>query len=58
MSLHCPYLPSTHHLLSTEQFARMKRTAFVVNSARGPIIDEAALVAALESCLLYTSRCV
>ena len=49
VSLHCPYLPSTHHLLSTEQFALMKRTAFVVNSARGPIIDEAALVAALES---------
>ena len=49
VSLHCPYLPSTHHLLSTEQFALMKRTAFVVNSARGPIIDEAALVAALEA---------
>ena len=49
VSLHCPYLPSTHHLLSTEQFALMKHTAFVVNSARGPIIDEAALVAALEA---------
>ncbi len=49
VSLHCPYLPSTHHLMGAEQFAAMKRTAYVVNSARGPIIDEAALVAALQA---------
>lgn len=48
VSLHCPLLPSTHHLLSSEQFAMMKPTAYVINSARGPIIDEAALVRALR----------
>lgn len=49
ISLHCPYTPSTHHLLSAEEFAAMKRTAYVVNTARGPVIDEAALVDALRS---------
>lgn len=49
VSLHCPYMPSTHHLMSTDQFARMKPSAYVVNSARGPIIDEQALVDALEA---------
>lgn len=49
VSVHCPYLPSTHHLLGAEQFAAMKSTAFVVNSARGPIIDEEALVSALRA---------
>lgn len=49
ISLHCPYTSSTHHLLSTEEFAAMKRTAYVVNTARGPVIDEAALVEALRS---------
>lgn len=49
VTLHCPYLPATHHLMGAEQFAAMKPTAFVVNSARGPIIDEAALVEALRS---------
>lgn len=48
ITVHCPYLDSTHHLLSTEQFAAMKNTAFVVNSARGPIVDEEALVQALR----------
>ncbi|MCF8554813.1 MAG: D-glycerate dehydrogenase [Candidatus Nanopelagicales bacterium] len=49
LSLHCPYSPATHHLMSENQFARMKKTAFLVNTARGPIVDEAALVAALKS---------
>lgn len=48
LSLHCPYTPATHHLLSTEQFAAMKETAHVVNTARGAVIDEAALVEALK----------
>jgi glyoxylate reductase len=49
LSLHCPYSPATHHLMSDNQFARMKKTAFLINTARGPIVDEAALVAALKA---------
>jgi len=48
LSLHVPLLPSTRHLLSTPQFAMMKRTAVVVNTSRGPVIDEAALAVALK----------
>lgn len=48
VSLHCPYRPSTHHLIGKEQFARMRPTAFLVNTARGPIVDEDALVEALR----------
>ena len=47
VSLHCPYSADTHHLISEPQLAKMKRTAFIINTARGPIIDEAALVDAL-----------
>jgi D-2-hydroxyacid dehydrogenase (NADP+) len=43
-----PETPATHNLLGPRQFAAMKRTAFVVNVARGSLIDEAALAAALE----------
>jgi glyoxylate reductase len=49
LSLHCPYSPATHHLMSENQFARMKKTSFLINTARGPIVDEAALVTALKS---------
>lgn len=49
VSLHCPYSPATHHLLGAEEFAAMKRTAHVVNTARGAVIDEAALVEALKN---------
>jgi len=54
VSLHCPLIPkgqegSTHHLIDAAALAAMKKTAYVVNSARGPIIDEAALVEALEN---------
>lgn len=48
VSLHCALNKETHHLMGTRQFALMKRTAFLINTARGPIIDEAALVRALE----------
>lgn len=47
LSLHCPYSPATHHLMSENQFARMKKTAFLINTARGPIVHEQALVEAL-----------
>jgi glyoxylate reductase len=49
VSVNCPYSPATHHLVSTAQFELMKPTAYLVNTARGPIVDEAALVQALQS---------
>jgi glyoxylate reductase len=49
VSLHCPYGEATHHLIGAEQLALMKGTAYLVNTARGPIVDEAALVEALRS---------
>lgn len=48
VSLHAALNNETHHLISTRQFALMKRTAFIINTSRGPIIDEAALVRALD----------
>ncbi len=49
VSLHVPLLPSTRHLISTAEFACMKKTAFLVNTARGPVVDEKALLRALKS---------
>ena len=48
ISIHTPLTPETRHLFSTEQFKRMKRTAILVNSARGPIVDPKALYTALR----------
>ena len=49
LSLHTPLTPETHHLLGAEQFERMKPTAHVINTARGKVIDQQALVHALQS---------
>jgi glyoxylate reductase len=49
VSLNCPYSPATHHLIDAAALARMRADAFLVNTARGPIVDEAALVDALRS---------
>ena len=49
VSLHPQLSRETRHLMSDAQFAVMKKTAFVVNTARGPVIDEAALVRALKN---------
>jgi len=49
LSIHCPLTPQTRHLIGPAELLRMKRGALLVNTARGPIVDEAALVAALES---------
>jgi glyoxylate reductase len=49
VSLHVPLLPDTRALFDGPKFYRMKPTAFLINTSRGPVVDEAALVAALEN---------
>jgi glyoxylate reductase len=49
ISVHVPLLPETRGLFDAPKFYRMKPTAFLINTARGPVVDEAALVAALEN---------
>jgi len=48
ISIHTPLMPATHHLFNADVFSRMKPGAYIVNTARGPIIDEAALAQALD----------
>ncbi len=48
ISLHCPLTPETKHLVNAERLAWMKPTAFLLNTSRGPLIDEAALAKALN----------
>lgn len=49
LSLHLPLNPETKHLVSAARLAQMKKTAYVVNTARGPLIDTVALAAALRT---------
>lgn len=49
LSLHAPLTPETHHVVDAAALARMKRNAVLVNTSRGPLVDEAALVEALEA---------
>jgi lactate dehydrogenase-like 2-hydroxyacid dehydrogenase len=49
VSLHCPLTPETQHLIDAPALAVMKRTAVLVNTARGPVVDERALVEALRA---------
>ena len=48
-SLHVPLLPDTRHLINAASFLKMKRTAYLINTTRGPVVDEAALVEALKA---------
>ena len=52
VSIHVPMTPETKHLLGADQFKMMKKTAYLVNTARGPVIDENALVEALKAGLI------
>jgi len=52
VTLHCPLTTETRHLINQTTLARMKRSAYLVNASRGPIVDEAALVWALENHLI------
>ena len=48
VSLHVPLLPSTRHLIGKKELAMMKKTAYLINTSRGPVVDEKALVKALQ----------
>lgn len=49
LSLHVPLLPSTQHMINAEKFRMMKKSAILINTSRGPVIDENALVEALKN---------
>lgn len=49
ITLHVPYNTYTHHLMNTERFAKVKRGAYLINTARGAVVDTTALVAALKN---------
>jgi glyoxylate reductase len=49
VSIHVPLMPTTHHLINSENIHFMKKTAFIINTSRGPVIDEQALVNALKN---------
>ncbi len=49
VSIHVPLLPETKHLIGEKQFKLMKKTAYLINTSRGPVVDEVALVEALKT---------
>ena len=53
VSLNAPYTPETHHIIGENELKKMKRTAILINTSRGPLIDEKALVEALRNGEIY-----
>jgi len=49
ISLHCPLAPQTKNIINKERLERMKKTAFLINTSRGPLVDEQALAQALNN---------
>jgi len=50
VSLHTDLNPTSHHLMSDREFELMNQSAVIINTCRGPVVDERALVAALQAC--------
>jgi len=48
LTLHMPYSPATHHIIGAKELARMKSTAILINAARGGVVDDQALIEALQ----------
>ena len=48
LSLHCPLTPDTRHIIDADKLNKMKPSAFLINTSRGPLVDEAALIEALQ----------
>jgi glycerate dehydrogenase len=57
ISLHCPLTPETQGLISKDSIGKMKSSAFLVNTARGPLVDEAALAEALNADRIAGAAC-
>lgn len=55
ISLHCPLTDSTKHMINREAFAKMKPTAVLINTARGPVVEEAALIEALQQGKIFAA---
>ncbi|WP_049822630.1 2-hydroxyacid dehydrogenase [Arthrobacter sp. H41] len=55
VSLHVPLAPETRHLIGTAELSRMRNTATLINTARGPVVDTAALLAALDSGQIHSA---
>jgi D-3-phosphoglycerate dehydrogenase len=53
VTVHVPLDPPTHHLISAKEFAQMKPTALFINTCRGPVVDEAALIDALRRKVIF-----
>ncbi len=55
VSLHCPLTPDTHHLVNADRLKLMKPTAILINTGRGPLVDEQALADALNAGEIYAA---
>ena len=49
ISIHCPLTPETHYLINSETLSQCKRGVFIINTSRGSVVDEKALIAALQN---------